>query len=394
MLNLSYLCKDCWEHAVKNHLATIKDYFKRSDSILLALCLAATFYGIVLIDSATRYTGSGRFVTIQVASLLIGLVLYFMFSVIDIDILADKWLLLLIFGVLFIAALFPFGTAGDSGNRAWIRFGPIGIQPAEIVKLPFIIVLGKQILHLKDHRGLDHVFSVAQLVAHFGLMFGLIIVTSSDLGSALVYAFMFAVILFIAGLKLRWFAAGITTIALLFPYLWENFFTENQKKRILAPYDPSIDPSGLGITWQANRSKIALASGQFSGKGLFEGSQTQNGGIPQQHTDFIFAVAGEELGLIGCTVIVILLMLIIVRCIYVGIRSGDQLGLYVCTGIAAMLIFQTFENIGMCVGLTPVIGLTLPFFSYGGSSIITLFAAMGIVSGIKMRPRPSRGYMR
>ena len=134
---------------------------------------------------------------------------------------------------------------------------------------------------------------------------------------------------------------------------------------------------------------MALASGRIFGTGLYQGTQTQSGSIPYQHTDFIFAVAGEELGMIGCLVIIALLTAIIVRCVRTGLRSQSNLGALVCIGIAAMLAFQTLENIGMCIGVAPVIGLTLPFFSYGGSSIITMFAAMGIVSGIKMRPKPT-----
>ena len=173
------------------------------------------------------------------------------------------------------------------------------------------------------------------------------------------------------------------------PYIFYNLLTETQRNRILAPYDPSIDPTGLGVLWQTNQSKMALASGQIFGSGLYHGTQTQDGSIPYQHTDFIFAVAGEELGMVGCLAIIILLTAIIVRCVRIGLRSQSSLGALVCIGIAAMLAFQTLENIGMCIGVAPVIGLTLPFFSYGGSSIVTIFAAMGIVSGIKMRPKPS-----
>ena len=357
--------------------------------LLLSLCVVSTIYGIILISSTTRDSG-GSYVFIQAVALLLGILLFFMFSIIDVDILADKWKLLFIFNILFIASLFLFGEAGDSGNRAWIRFGGIGIQPAEVVKIPFIILLAKQILYLKNNRGLNHIISVAELVVHFLIMFGLIILASSDLGSALVYLFIFVVMLFIGGLKLRWFAAGIGCMAAVTPLAWFFFLTDTQKARILAPYASWVDPSGLGVTWQANQSKIALASGQFTGQGLFNGAQTQAGSVPQQHTDFIFSVAGEELGFIGCLLIIALLMLIIFRCIQIGLRSNDPLGLLVCIGIAAMLIFQTFENIGMCIGITPVIGLTLPFFSYGGSSIVTLYAAMGIVAGIKMRPKPAR----
>jgi rod shape determining protein RodA len=117
-----------------------------------------------------------------------------------------------------------------------------------------------------------------------------------------------------------------------------------------------------------------------------QGTQSQSSNLPFKHTDFIFSVAGEELGMIGCAVIIFLLVAIIIRCIYVGVKSKSYMNMLICTGIASMLIFQTFENIGMCIGITPVIGITLPFFSYGGSSIVTTFASLGIVSGIRMRP--------
>jgi len=117
---------------------------------------------------------------------------------------------------------------------------------------------------------------------------------------------------------------------------------------------------------------------------------TQSGGIPAQHTDFIFSAAGEELGFVGCMAILILLVAIIIRCVYVGVKSNNALGMLVCVGVAAMLITQTIENVGMALGFMPVIGITLPFFSYGGSSLVTCFVAMGIVSGIKIRPKPIR----
>ena len=381
------------EITVKKILDAVKDYFRRSDMLLLLLCIIATVYGIVLIDSATRYFGEGSYTVIQTLSLFIGILLYVLFSIIDVEIIADKWRLLFLFDVFFIGSLFIFGEAGDSGNNAWIRFGSIGIQPAEVVKVPYCILLAKQMEHCRDRRGLNHFYSIAFLAAHFLLMFGLIIVSSSDLGSALVYAFMFVIMLFAGGVKLYWFAIAIGAVAAVTPILWNHFLADYQKERIIAPYDPSIDPTGLGITWQANQSKAAIASGEFFGKGLFQGDRTQSGSVPQQQTDFIFAVAGEELGFIGCIAIVILLSVIIIRCVMVGLRSNSRMGMTICFGIAAMLAFQTLENVGMCLGLTPVIGLTLPFFSYGGSSIITLFAAMGIVSGIRMHRNPQIFWM-
>jgi len=198
--------------------------------------------------------------------------------------------------------------------------------------------------------------------------------------------------LFIGGVKLRWFALSGAVIATAAPLLWLNYLTERQRDRIVAPFAPeALDPEKLEeVMWQAEQSVKAISSGGLFGQGYRNGYMTQRPLIPAQHTDFIFSAAGEELGFLGCLLLVGLLIAIIVRCIYVGIKSNNPLGLLVCTGIAAKFMAQTFENIGMCLGILPVIGITLPFFSYGGSSIVTCFAAMGIVSGIKMRPKPVR----
>ena len=373
---------------VKRFLKVIAGYLRKTDLVLLLLCTISTIYGIILISSSARVLGAGQYLYIQILSLIIGIGLYVVFSLIDIDIFADRSRTLTILSVVFISTLFIWGVAGDSGNRAWLRFAGFGVQPAEIVKIPFTIVLARQIVDLREKRGINAPLSILQLVIYFGVMFGLIIVSSSDLGSALVYLVIFAVVLFVAGVNLAWFLLAGGVVAAMVPIMWNFFLSEGQKDRIKAPYDPSVDISGLGVRWQANQSEAAISAGGFSGTGLYNGAYTQSEAVPQQHTDFIFSAAGEELGFIGCMIIILLLLLIIIRCIYVGVKSNNTLGMLVCTGFAAMLIFQTFENIGMCIGLTPVIGLTLPFFSYGGSSIIALFASMGIIAGIKMRPKP------
>lgn len=372
----------------------IKDFAKRADMVLFALCMICTLFGIVVIASATATSESGsfKFIFVQTFAMFIGIALFAILTIIDIDVLADKWPLLLTFSVAMFIALFIFGEDDGTGNRAWIRFLGIGIQPSEIVKVVYIVLMAKHISYLKESKSLNHVFSVAQLVIHFGIFFGLIIVISSDLGSALIFFFIFAVLLFMAGLKIYWFVLGIAAIAAVIPFAWENFLADYQKNRILAPYVPSIDPEGDDIMWQTNLSKMSLASGRLWGTGLYNGPQTQSQANPAQHTDFIFSVIGEELGMIGCIVVIILLMAIILRCVYIGLKSKNTMSTLVCFGVAATILFQTFENIGMCLGITPVVGLTLPFFSYGGSSTFSLFAAMGLVSGIKYRPKPERFY--
>lgn len=373
---------------MKKKLEAILKYCRESDMLLLALCVISTIYGTILIYSTTRNQPGSNDVYIQVIALIIGISLYILFSLLDIDIIADKSKILYVLSIFFIATLFIWGE-GEAGNRAWLRFGSVGIQPAEVVKIPFVVILAKLIMNFKERRTLNTFLSLLQILVVFGIMFVVIIVSSSDLGSALVYFFILIVMLFIGGLDLKWFLIGGAAFAAVSPLFWMQL-SERQKARILAPFDSTIDPTGLGIMWQANQSKLAISAGNLFGEGLFTGPMTQSGAVPRQNTDFIFSVAGEELGLMGCLLIIALLLAIITRCIYVGIKSNNTLGLLVCLGLSAMLIAQMFENIGMCLGITPVIGLTLPFFSSGGSSILTMFAAMGIISGIKMRPKPMR----
>jgi rod shape determining protein RodA len=248
--------------------------------------------------------------------------------------------------------------------------------------------MAKHIAHLKSRNTLNDFPSVVGLVLHFGAIFGLIIVVSQDLGSASIFFVIFAVMLFAAGFSLRWFMAGFAAIMAVLPFAWTYVLKGYQRDRLLVPYVPSIDPDNSGINWQANQSKIALASGQLTGRGLYNGPQSQSDRAGK-HTDFIFSVIGEELGMIACIACILLLMIIMARCVYVGMRSGTDLGMLVCAGMAGSVLYQTFENTGMCMGITPVIGITLPFISYGGSSIITLYAMLGLVSGVYAHPNPT-----
>lgn len=378
--------------ALKRFLPQLRDFVHRADMFLFTMSVICALYGIVVIASATKSyeNGSAQFVIVQTLALVLGMMLFIAMTVIDVDIFAQHWTWLYGLSALLLLSLIPFGAVSDTGNNGWLRFFGIGIQPTEIVKLAFIIVLAKQLAYLKDYKNLNSVTSVAQIVGHFILMFGLILVTAQDLGSALVYFFIFAVMLFVAGVKIYWFIMGAAAIACMVPIFWTYFLEDYQRNRILAPYDSSIDPDNTGINWQQNQSKIALASGQLTGTGLGDGTQSQSNAIPGKHTDFIFAVIGEELGLIGACLVLLLLMIIVIRCIQVGLRSGSTMSMLVCFGVAATVVFQTFENVGMCIGIAPVVGITLPFFSYGGSSLFSMFAAMGLVSGIKYRPKPAR----
>ena len=364
------------------------DFFKKGDMFLLVMCCICTCFGITLVGSATKSYPSHTFVPIQVFAFILGLFLYYVLTVLDVSIIASRWKLLLGFETFLLLLLIPFGVSGDTGNSGWLRFFGIGIQPSEIVKVVFIVLMAKQISYLKEYKNLNSVLSILQLVVHFGYTFVLLMLTTKDLGSAIVFAAIFAVMLIVAGVRLYWFLIGGAAIALAIPFLWNNFLDEYQRLRILAPYDPSIDPDGWGITWQTTRSKYALMGGQATGLGLGHGAQTQSGALTGKHTDFIFAVAGEELGMVACVLIMLLLSVVIIRCMMVGLRSNNTMSMLVCVGVAASLFFQMLVNTGMCIGITPVIGITLPFFSYGGSSLMSTFGAVGLVSGAKYRPTP------
>lgn len=370
----------------------IKEFFQRADIFLLVICIICSIFGITMIEKAVTgmYEGGwnmsvpSKYLAVQIASVILGIIAFVLFTVIDVDLVARQWKLLMLVDLALLVALKLFGVDDGTGNSAWIRFAGIGVQPSEIIKVIYIIVAARQMTYLKEYKDVSSFFSVVQMVAHFLLVFGSIVLVSSDLGSASIILGIFLVMFFALGVRLYWLAAGAAAVAAAIPLLWTYFLKDYQKQRLIAPYDSSIDPDGWGISWQTNQSKMTLASGRLTG--------VEEGHTPSvftgKHTDFIFSCVGENLGMIGCIVVIILLMIIIIHCVRVGLKSGRTFDMLVCVGVAAAVTFQTFINIGMNIGITPVIGITLPFFSYGGSSMVTMFAAMGLVSGIKYKLKP------
>ena len=370
----------------------IKEFFQRADIFLLVICILGSIFGITMIEKAVTgmYEGGwnmsapAKYLAVQIASMILGIIAFVLFTVIDVDLVARQWKLLMLVDLVLLVALVLFGVDDGTGNSAWIRFAGIGVQPSEIIKVIYIIVAARQMTYLKEYKDINSFFSVVQMAAHFLLVFGSIVVVSSDLGSASIILGIFLVMFFALGVRLYWFAAGGAAVAAAIPLLWNYFLKDYQKQRLIAPYDSSVDPEGWGIRWQTIQSKMTLASGRLTG--------VEEGHTPSvftgKHTDFIFSCVGENLGMIGCIVVILLLMILIIHCIRIGLKSGRTFDMLVCIGVAAAVTFQTFINIGMNIGITPVIGITLPFFSYGGSSMVTMFAAMGLVSGIKYKLKP------
>ena len=233
-------------------------------------------------------------------------------------------------------------------------------------------------------RSVNYIKNVAYLLLHLAIPVGLIML-QPDAGTAMVFGFIFIVMVFVAGIDWRYVATAFGGFAVFATLAWNFLLSNYQRERFLVFFNPEKDPGGFG--YHVMQSKIAIGSGKIFGKGIFKGIQTQLGFLPEKHTDFIFAVIGEEAGLIGCFVIVGLLIGIIIRCIYIGQNAKNSIGTFMCVGVAAMWLFHTFENIGMTIGLMPVTGIPLPFVSYGGSSLMTNFIALGLVLSVRMRRR-------
>ena len=372
--------------------STFRYILRQADLLLLGLCVIASLFGLVLIASATNWWNTNSFVITQGAAIVLGIIAYFACSALDMEHISQKWKWIFLFNVAFILLLLtPLGS-GKYGNRAWLSadWMPTSIQPAEVVKVSFTLLLAKQFGYYKDEWGMRGLVPVFSTAIHTVFMVGLIFVVSSDMGSALVYLIIFAGMAFAAGVKLRWFAlgggaaAGLVTLLVIFDKIPSYML-----KRFQVLLDHSYEPDGVGF--QQTRSLLAIGSGRLFGQGLFKGIQTQTPvawALPERQTDFIFSVCGEELGMVGCLAVLLLLALIVYRCLSAATVAKSSMESYICVGLATMLIFQIVENVGMCLFVMPVIGLTLPFFSYGGSSIVTMFAAMGMVSGVRRRSLP------
>ena len=373
---------------MRRYLQRFTEAFRRGDLVLLLLCVVATAFGCLMIASTTNASASGplRYLIIQIGASVAGIVMYVFFSSIDTEVFSEHRTTMVMINTVLLLLLIPFGET-ISGNRSWLSFPflPFNIQPAEICKITYVLIMAS-VMNAHQNK-LSTIPSVAHMLLHLGLLFGLNYLISGDMGVSLIFLFIFIGMTFSGGVHAVWFIAAGIGIAVAAPIIWNIMPDNYMKARIAVLFDPSLDPNGTGPLYQTVRALRSLTGGGLTGQGLFQGHRTQtDGALFAQHTDFIFAAIGEELGFVGCFLVLVLLFLIIGRCIWVGIRSQDTLRRLVCFGVASALIFQVFVNVGMCIGVAPVIGLTLPFISYGGSSIITLYAMLGLVSGVYARP--------
>ena len=372
---------------MRRYIEELKDFMKKGDMVLLILCLVVAGFGVLFIASATsaeKFGSNLKYLIVQSVSIGLGVIMYAMVSSIDLDYLSEHRGVMVAFNVFLLLMLIsPLGTDNNTGNRSWINTGIVMVQPAEICKITYIII-NASVMASHQNR-ISHPISVAHMLLHLGILVVLNLALSSDMGVSLIFVFIFIGMAFAGGVSLWWFALAIGGIAAMFPILWQ-FLGQYQRNRILILFDPTIDPQGINERYHSKINLQSLTGGGLTGQGLFEGNRTQSGALFAQHTDYIFSSMGEELGFVGCVAIMIAELLIIGRCIQVGVRCQDYMRRLVCYGAASALMFQLMINVGMCIGVMPVIGLTLPLISYGGSSVVTIFAMLGLVSGAYARP--------
>ena len=351
----------------------LKVRIMRLDPVLSLAVLSISLLSILTITSGFDVFGTSKLV-IQILAVLMGCGFMFLFSFYDYEEAAKKfWVPLIIFSFFLLLFTSLFGSS-EGTNSAWIRFGPIGIQPSEFVKLAFIISFGRHLDMVKEN--INHIKNLVGLILHVGFIIGSVLLTG-DLGSALVFLVIAAVMLFCAGLSLWYFAGAALTGVIAFPFIWSRL-AEYQKQRILVGFNPELDPYDKGH--QALLSREAVASGGFFGNGFNGGSVYKS--LYASSTDFIFSTMLEKFGFIAGLLLFVLLTVIVVRLIKIALNSKRSMGAYMCAGVIALIVAQSAENIGMCLAMLPVVGITLPFMSYGGSSVLSLYMIMGLVQSI------------
>lgn len=366
---------------IKKLILTVIDYISNTDKILWLLTIVASTYSLILIYSIQTSTET-NYLKSQLFAVIIGIIGTTIISVIDYINILKYWYISAIIGLLLALSVFFFGiTVSGTDDTAWIRLpGGITFQPSELIKICFIITFSKHLSYTVENNHIKNFGSILLLFIH-AMIPVCIIHFQGDDGSALVFLIIFVIMAFSAGIQLRYFLISIITICVSIPIIWNLIMNDEHRNRILALFD--LDGNALtDYGWQQYQGKVSIASGGWFGSGIGKGTRVQNNIVPEQQNDFIFTVAGEELGFIGCILIILILLLLMIRIIIIAIKSKDISGRCICLGLFGILTTQTIINLGMVLGFLPVIGITLPFFSQGGTSAMSMFFGIGLVQSV------------
>ena len=363
---------------------SLKHRLMRVDPILFIATAYLSFVSIMTIIGAVDNFGKSKLV-MQIAMTLVGMVAVFVIANIDYKFTVDRfWLYMLIGSAMLLAITLIFGSTGENmetANKSWLRIPiiDIAIQPSEFVKIAFICSFSYHLDKVKET--VNRPKTLIWLLAHAGVIVGLILV-SGDLGVALVYMGVIAVMLFCAGLSLWYFIGAAVLLVIAFPFLWD-LLAPYQQNRIIFGFAPHLDPGNVGK--QPLFSRETIAAGGWFGIGWLTPGYYED--LAASHTDFIFATVCEKFGIIGGASVVTALAVMAFRLVMIALRCRDTMGKLICAGIAAVIIVQSLENLWMCLALVPVVGITLPFVSCGGSSVLALYMMMGFAHSVSAREK-------
>lgn len=362
-------------------LKNLKKFFIKTDKTLWLLTIVATVYSVILIQSMQRgYRYNYLFS--QILAIVIGFLIALLMTFVDYRRIADKWIFFIILSLGLLVLVFFVGiNVTGTDDTAWIVLpGGLSFQPSEFVKVFFIVTLSKHMQILQEKDRLHSLFGVLSLLLHTAVPVVLIHAQGDD-GTVLVFMFIFIIMAFVGGVQLRYFLIMILLVATAVPIAWNFILNEEQKNRFLAIFD--LDGNAMtNYGWQQYQGKVSIASGGMNGTGLGNGARVSSGIVPEQENDFIFTVAGEELGFVGCLLLLAIILMIAVKIIIDAYSARDYLGKMLCIGVFAMISVQTIINIGMVLGLLPVIGITLPLFSSGGTSALAVLMGIGLVHSV------------
>jgi rod shape determining protein RodA len=347
------------------------------DFLLLALVGALALLGVLGVYSAGLSSG-GRFYSGQLVRIGLGFAVCLFVMLFDYRKLVERAFVLYILALLVLAGVLIFGSEVN-GSKSWIHVGGLTFQPSEFTKIVVLLAVIRLISDSREeyltHRRLMNVGVVCLIPI-------LLIILQRDLGTAIMFVPVVGGILLAAGVRRR-LLIGVLVVGLVStPLVWFGL-KDYQRQRVLVTLDPGRDP--LGIGYQTRQAQIAIGSGGLVGRGIGEGRQSQLGFVPESHTDFIFALLAEETGFLGAASILLLYFLLLSRLITIGVEAKDRAGMLIIAGVVAFIFSHVLINIGMALGIVPPIGIPLPFLSYGGSSTLTTFAAIGLALSVSLR---------
>lgn len=372
--------------------------FKETDLFLMFLCFAASTYGMLLVYSATRNTlAEGQLVSSEFKSMLIavpaGIIGAIILSYINYEYFVKFFWLIGAVGLILMIVTVIWGVAPDArqDSRCWLKItDSFYFQASEVVKIAFIITFAVHLDAVKDN--INSIKNVILLAIHAIVPVGLVVITGDD-GSALVFALIIIGMLIAAGLHWSYFLVGFLGVGAALPLAWSTGLIKDfQKSRFLALIYYDAEEYARDAAYQQNQAINAMGSGKITGKGLFNGTYVQSASIPEAKNDMILSVSGEELGFLGAIAVIAIIAIIVIKIMYNSKTAKDSHGYLIDMGIAAMIIGQTLINVGMCLRLLPVIGITLPFFSAGGSSNLAVYLAIGVVMSVYRQSKKADEY--